>query len=432
MDKWEKQLEKEANPSVPSFIDKRVGETLQQLPRKKASRKIYGYLTAAIVALSMTFGLSILSPTFANTMKEIPIIGSAFEFVGNIGIKKGSDNGLTTKLGEQIEVNGQLITFTDTLYDGGEIHIGYLIERNGSNKETNFLHNLHFLINGKPTGSYGMGGHESEVDSGISAGTLSIRFREDVPDSFILGIRPMKGKRWAVDLPVEKKGDHQSFLVNQVKKSEDLTILYDKITFFPTSTEVSMRLMLDEKTFEDQKYSMIDYQVIDDKGRVLQPMSGGGGGGGPVKGIVIHSFKQYHEPVQTIPSSLTIKPYLVDIKETPLKFNRGKWKGEPLPLSQGEIGQVTILEVLEENEKTTVTYEVEGADLYRQAIAIWLEDSKGRRYHSGQPAIHVNGTVNQYQTTFSETPYTDDLFFVTEKMEVPNFLENLEVTIDFE
>jgi hypothetical protein len=430
MGKWEKQLKNDVNRSVPSIIDKQVEETLKRLPRKKTKQKIYYGLSVAIVALSVTFGLLLISPTFANTMKEIPFIGSAFEFVGDIGVKKGKEEGLTTELGEQVEVEGQLITFTETLYDGGEIHLGYIMQVNERNRSTHFMNDLELLIDGKLIGSYGMGGNESEVENGVYAGTISIRLSEEVPDSFVLGIRPREGKSWSVELPVERKGDHQAFLVNKVEKREDLTILYDKITFFPTSTEISLRLMMAEKAFEANKYMMLDYQVMDDKGRVLQPLSGGGGGGGPVNGKVLHDYEQYYEPLETIPNSLTIKPYLMDLNETPPKIERIKWEGEVIILSQGKIGHLTILESKEENGVTTFTYKVEGEDLYSQANAIWLEDSDGTQYYSEKPPVRVDGSINQYQTSFSETPTSNNLYITTVKMSPPNYLEELEVTIE--
>ncbi|WP_428909947.1 DUF4179 domain-containing protein [Niallia sp. Krafla_26] len=430
MEKWEKQLKDDVNRSLPSMIDMRVEETLKSLTRKNKKKKIYMGLSAAIVTLSMIFGLSIISPTFANTMKEIPVIGSAFEFIGNIGVKKGKDEGLTTELGEQIEVNGQIITFTETLYDGGELHIGYMMQGNAINHENHFMNNLQLFIDGKPIG-YGMGGNESEVEEGLHAGTLSIHVRdEEIPDSFVLGIRSREGKLWSVELPVEKKGNHQAFLVNQIAKKDDLSILYDKITFFPTSTEISLRLMIDEKVYHDDKYAMIDYQVIDDKGRVLQPLSGGGGGGGPVNGVILHRFEQYYEPLQEIPGSLTIKPYLIDPNQSPPKIKRSKWEGENITLSQGEIGDLTILELKVENGFTTLTYAVDGEDLYGQANAIWLENSSGTRYYSEQPAVRVDGSINHYQTTFTETPALDDLFITTETMDPANYLKELEVTIE--
>jgi hypothetical protein len=432
MEKWEQQLKRDINRHVPGIIDQRVEKTLKQLPRKRVNtkQKIYFGLTAAMIAVSMTFGLSIISPAFANTMKEIPFIGSAFEYVGNIGVKKGKLEGLTTEQGKQIEVDGQLITFTETLYDGGEIHIGYIMQGSRKEQSSHFLSNLELLIDGKRIGSYGMGGNESEIENGIFAGTISVRVDEKVPDSFILGIRPREGKAWSVDLPVDMKGNHKAFLVNKGKSTKDLTILYDKINFFPTSTEISLTLKMDEKTFSKNKYGMLDYQVIDDKGRVLQPFSGGGGGGGPVNGRIIHKFVQYYEPMQTIPNSLTIKPYLIDIKETPPKLNKTKWEGEKVTLSQGKIGQLTILESTEQNGIMTFTYEAEGKDLYSQANAIWLEDSNGTQYHSEQPATRVDDSTNQYQVSFTKMPATENLYITTVIMTPPKFLKDLEVTID--
>ena len=82
---------------------------------------------------------------------------------GDIGVKKGKDEGLTTELGEQVEVDGQLITFTETLYDGREIRIGYILEVNESDRGPYFMNNLELLIDGKSIGSYGMGGKNQRL-----------------------------------------------------------------------------------------------------------------------------------------------------------------------------------------------------------------------------------------------------------------------------
>ena len=68
--------------------------------------------------------------------------------------------------------------------------------------------------------------------------------------------------------------------------------------------------------------------------------------------------------------------------------------------------------------------------MYRQAIAFWLEDAAGTRYNPDGPEIRVDGTVNQYQKSFSKTPPSDELYITTVSMDVPNYLEDLEVTID--
>ena len=432
MEKWEQQLKNDINCPMPSLINDRIEESLTKLPRKKRKRKIYYGLTVAIVSLLMIFGVSMISPTFANTLKEIPVIGSAFEFVGNIGVKKGKEEGLTTELGDQINVDGHLITFTDTLYDGGQIHIGYLIEteRKKNNFPIHFLSNLEFLINGEPIEGYGMGGNEVEFKDGTYAGTINISVRQDVPDSFLLGIRPREKNSWYLELPIEKKGDNQSFLVNQTKDKEDLSIFYDKVTFFPTSTEISFRLLLNDKDFIENKYMLLDYQIIDDKGRVLQPFSSSGNSGPPKNGKVLFNFKQYYEPLKKIPKSLTIKPYFRDIQNSTPKIIKSKWAEEKLILSQGEIGHLIVFQKEVENGVTTFFFEVEGEDLYNQANAFWLEDITGNRYDPDHPAVRLDGTVNKYQITFSKIPDLNEMYITTVSMTSPNFLEELEVKIN--
>ena len=61
--------------------------------------------------------------------------------------------------------------------------------------------------------------------------------------------------------------------------------------------------MMDEEVFEVNKNVFLDYRVIDDKGRFLQPLSGSGGGDGAENGKILNSFKYYFEPLQTIPNS---------------------------------------------------------------------------------------------------------------------------------
>lgn len=430
MEKWEQQLKKNVNQSIPGFIDHRIEDTLKTLHnRNKTKSKLLYILSAAVIMIGMTFGLTMISPAFANTMKDIPLIGTAFEFVGDIGMKKGKKENLTTELGEQIEIDGHLITFTETLYDGGQIHIGYLMQGDDNPRVSNFNLNLKFSINGKSLNSSGSSSYQTKIEDGLDAGTISIDIPNNLPDSFLLGIRPHDDHSWFIELPVEKKGEHQVFLINEEKKVEDLMILYDHITFFPTSTRLTLQLLIDEKAYENNKYGWLDYLVIDEKGRVLQPLSGLGKGEF-LKGKMLNHFEQSYEPLQTIPKSLTIKPYLIDFNDTSSKTEKVKWDGEVVTLSQGEIGHITILNSIEEDGIITFTFEVEGEVLNRQADVIWLEDSDGIEYHHDQAPIRVDGSFNQYQISFSEIPSSNKLYIATRHLNPPQFIEELEVTID--
>ncbi|MFD2444707.1 DUF4179 domain-containing protein [Bacillus sp. CGMCC 1.16607] len=430
MDKWEQQLKKDVNGTLPSSIDQRIEETLRQLPRKNQRPKLYYGLAIATIAILVTSGLSFVSPAFANTMKNLPLIGSAFEFVGNIGVKKGKDEGLSTVQGMKLEIDGQIITFTETLYDGGEIHLGYLIESPKNSKPTKFVNSLEFFINSHPIQNYGIGGKEVKIGKGIYAGTINIHVQDRIPESFKLRIRSTKANASFVELPIERKGPNKVFLVNQKKEIEDLTIYYEKVTFFPTSTEISLRVISEEDVAND-KYMLLNYQLMDEHGRTLQPFSGSGGGS-PQNGKLVQSYKYYYEPLESIPKSITIKPYLRDKQNSSPIIERQKWEGAKLTLSQGEIGQLTILQANEKNGVTTFIYEVEGDDAYKQANSFWLEDAKGNRFDRDQPAERMGSTPNQYEVTFSNMPALENLNIATVKMSSPHFLENLDMTIELE
>jgi hypothetical protein len=429
MEKWEKELKKDVNSPVPNLVDHRIEETLKHLRRRNPKRRLYLGLAAAAAAIALTLGISMVSPAVANTLKELPVVGSAFEFVGNIGQKKGQEAGLATELGEQVEIDGQVITFTETMYDGGEIHVGYIRESFGIGTFSHFLGNLQFSIKKGPVSS-GMGGKETEIEEGVYAGTVSLRFREEIPDSFTLVVRPREGRSWIVQLPVEKKGSNRAFSINERKKTEDLAIVYDKLTFFPTSTELSVRLVIDEKAFEDSTYDRLDYQVVDNKGRVLEPFSLSGGGGGPVKGKVTHAFTHSFEPLDDLPESLIIKPYLDEFKETSPVLIKKKWEGKQVTLSQGGIGSITVLRAEERNGSITFMYETDGDDAYSQANALWLEDSTGNRYDSAETAVRVDGTANQYQATFTGISDLEDIILVTVDMNHHQYLKELEIKIN--
>lgn len=433
MEKWEKQLSQKINPQIPKSVEQRMNKTLRSLPKKKRFPRFY-YTVAAVFLLGfLLFGVSFMSPTLAATMRSVPVIGSIFKMVGDVGTKKGEEEGLTTLLGQQVEINGQLITFTESLYDGSQIHIGYLIESYTQGKntyQTDFLSDLHFMIDGKGV-SYGMGERGEVLENGDYAGVISIKIHEKLPENFTLGIQSNKEKSLDVSFPIKKQGNNRAFLVNELVESKDLTIQVDKVTFFPTSTEISMRQIMDEKTYNNKKYEWIDYQVVDDQGRVLQPLSGGGSGS-LSKGKFIETLNHYFEPLENTPKSITLKPYLINTSEKKAEEVRVKWEGEMLTLPQGGIGETTVLDINSENGIVKLTVETTGDNAYLQANSIWLEDQNGTAYFSENAPIRVEGTTNQYVIECEADLSVENIKVVTYKQEVPNYLEELEVTIEFE
>ncbi|MDG5788544.1 DUF4179 domain-containing protein [Evansella sp. AB-P1] len=435
MDKWEDKIKKHVNQDPPEDITKTISKSLQQLPRKRSHYfKLYYTTTAAALAFLITIAVSFFSPAVADTMRSVPIIGSVFDTVGSIGVQRGNEQGLTTMLGEQVEMDGHLITFTESLYDGSEVHIGYIIESLDPTNEmsqSTFPSDIEMTINGRNVGSYGMGGRGELLDNGNYVGTINIRFRDEVPDKFLLGIQPRVGRSWKVELPVELQGENESFLVNETRETEDMTIHYDKVTFYPTATEIAFRQITDIPAInEEDPYMFMSYMVVDNEGRVLQPF--GGGGGGSTKGEkLVESIKYNFEPLDQKPKSITITPYLNPVKTDKPSVVRGKWEEKELTLSQGEIGSLTILSVEEDDDSINVVYKVEGDNFYEQSISLLVEDSSGNRYESdNRPPSRVDGTINQYEAIFSTPLKLEDIYFITFEKDAPKFFHELEITVD--
>ncbi|MBB6453182.1 hypothetical protein HNQ94_001630 [Salirhabdus euzebyi] len=428
MEKWEKELINKVNTAIPDLVDERINITLKQLPRKKRTPKSIYFSSIAAATIFLLFGLSYLSTPFANTMGSLPVIGSVFEMVGTIGEKKGFEQGLTTYLGEEVEIKDQYITFTESLYDGGSIHIGFIVHNHEEGKAPErFLQEIAVYINGEAPSGYGMGVDGKVLEDGTYIGTINIELDSSVPDSFMLGLGDRDSNSLYVELPVEKQGESESFLVNETKKWKDQLMLYKKVTFFPTSTEITYQTVMNEDEFQTHHMDVI---VYDDQGRLLQPFSGGGSGGGPKDGKITQEFSYHFEPFDTIPKSLTIKPILSKIEDYTPDLNKKKWEGNGFTLSQGEIGSVKIINLKEESETVTLQYEVQGGHTYDQVVTVWLEDANGNYIGEQGTPLRVEGSVNQYEATFTSVDSTKDIYVVTAELQPIEFVEELEVTID--
>lgn len=417
MEKWERELNHLVNASLPEQVDRRIHLTLDQL--KRTRKKSFGLrfgTTAAAAVLVLSFGLTALSPAFAEAMKSIPVIGSVFELVGDVGTKRGSQLNLTTNVGRQIQIDDVAMTITESLYDGSSISLG-LIAPADAKDPMGFVKDVTFSVDGKRLPSFSGGASTKILDDGTYAGTLSLHVDDPLPDVFTLGILSRDEAAIYAEIPVERKGENQLFAIAQTGTWNDVEVEYEDMALYPTSTKLSFRLRGTDSPFWE-------FKVQDDQGRVLQPIGGHGGGTSDDKHYV-YDF----EPLETVPESLTITPYLVGSDST-TRID-GEWKGTPITLSQGKAGSVTVVDQKFEDDNLTLTYEVEGERLFEQANEIWLEDEKGKPFDKGTP-IRIQGRDHRYQLTFSNVRKTDSVFLSTPRFNAPVYLEELAVVVDLE
>ncbi|QYR19142.1 DUF4179 domain-containing protein [Paenibacillus sp. sptzw28] len=421
MEQWEEAIKQTVNPSVPSELEDRIMHTLNQLPRQARKRKMYYALPAVVLAVVILFGARAISPVFAETIRSIPVIGSIFELVGNVGERKASQDGLVSPLGQQVVIDGKTVTFTESLYDGSSIHIGFINDT--GNFE--FWNHTQISIDGKRLTSYNadLSGSRTLAD-GSFAGIYTIHPNQEIPEAFTLELSSLDDRSWHVAIPMKLQGDEHAYLINDARVWRDMTMLYDKTVFNSTSATLSIRWFSNEKR---ELPSVMNYQIFDDKGRVLQIFSHNGKDTPTEDGQYVYSSQLNFERMDPIPKSLTIKPYLGS-GMTGLETKR--WEGKSLELSQGEAGSVRIEHIEQKNNTFTMTFEVEGELTSDRTRYVWLENQYGVGYDVLQYPQRVEGTVNQYQAVFTSTNPNDDVIIGTEQFHPKDYIDDLTITVE--
>jgi len=420
MEQWEQAIQQKMNPPVPSEIENRITRTLHRLPRQQRRRRTYYALPALVLAVVMLFGATAFSPALAETVRSIPVIGSIFELVGNVGERKAGQDRLASPFGQQAVIDGNTVTFTESLYDGTSIHIGYLNE-SGSHE---FWPHVQVSIDGEPLMDYSSYSGGRTLADGSFAGIHTIRSGQALPDAFTLELSSRDEPSWHVAIPMEVRGDEHVFLLNDARAWRDTTMVYDKLVFNATSTTLYVRWLTDEQGSNHPP--VIHYQLFDDEGRVLQTFGNGAKGRPTEAGQYVFVSDFIYEPVEPLPQSLTIKPYVGS--GSPTGTATGRWEGDSFELSQGEAGSLRIERVERKDHTYTMTYEVEGELTAQRTTHVWMENQHGARYEVVRSPQRVEGTANRYQAAFASPNPDDDVIIGTAQFQPIDYLEDLIMT----
>ncbi|MGF9696281.1 DUF4179 domain-containing protein [Paenibacillus sp. MABNR03] len=417
MEKWERQLKSKVNHPFPEEMDELIDQTLNKLTKKhkKNHRPLIYTLIAVVASLAITVGMTSLSPAFADAMKSIPLIGSVFELGGEDGVKRGSQLGLSQKFNQQVRIGDQEVTFTESLYDGSNIHLGWVATDHDKNI-FGFQNNISFTVNGKRISNYAADGPALYLENGTYAGRLQIDPNEKLPDKFTLGILSLDETAIYAEIPIELQGSYQTIPIAKSGTWNGTEMIYDELSLYPTTTELSFHM---EDT--DSSIGTLKFQMKDEHGHVLRTTSNQGWRT-PSSG----EYKYNFEPFESLPDKVTITPY-TSTAYTTAEINV-EWKGKPLTVPQGEVGSLIILDQKLEDNKLTLTFEVTGERIYEQVRDIGLNDRTGNPFPRVSPPIRIQGS-DKYEITFSDVISADSIQITTPMFNPTNYLRDLEVTV---
>lgn len=281
--------------------------------KRKSKRKPLLYVASAAAAFSIMVGsAAYVSPTFASTLSQLPIVGSVFSNSGFLGLKQASEQGLTSTIGEKHTINGISITIDEVLYDASNITVGLTIDSEKELSENYFGAGFDFTINGEipktGSGSYG----EKVLSPTVRTGIARFDVKEHMPDSFELGLllNGRKGEKWEFEVPVKKITDTIYVPVNHQQQVEGIQLDVSKISLSPTG--IALNYKAGEKGTIDNPQvsaSFIEFHITDQNGKEITSHSGGGDGHFDNDVWNFSSIKSF-DPISDDVQKLTITPYL--------------------------------------------------------------------------------------------------------------------------
>lgn len=366
IDKELRDIGKAPLPEVPEIVRRRQDEvyaSLADLPMpSRSGRTAEGSKTrrialiaaaAAVIALTGVLGGAMVSPAMAESMKNIPLIGSIFQLAGDLGLRTADEKGLAAKLDASVTHEGVTLRIPQLVYDGTRLSLAVTREGGGfasgifdfestGNGEPGIypegaIKSVDVYIDGEAIYNFAGGrkvhwGGKKTPDRNSAIYQLTAFPKLDeapiLPDEFQLNIEfRLEGisEPFAFELPIRKNAETlvQSPLDTREWKGNKVTI--EQIQFTPITTNVKLNVLSNNKEAKLLRSQLI-FEVWDDQGRKLDDVSGAG----IFKGDEMISEFLF-ERFTGVPASLTIKAFLPEM-EIPGAVS-GKFKLD----SEGEI-----------------------------------------------------------------------------------------------
>lgn len=332
------QLKQEVQ-ELPEMIRSRLDSTYQSLeegshsnlnkPSVRKKRRITGFLVAAAASMLIIIGSGFISPVMAETLKNIPIVGSLFMKVGDEGLKTASKQGLTTHPNQSVTHEGTTLSISELLYDGSRISMVLTRETSDGKNESfrdwwdyindqNYTSYIRFFVDNK---ELNVGYTMSYTGEDAKNSTILTLSPDSLPDEFKLSV-----VIWDIEteqqfkfiIPVKKNTTNNIILKpGELKSHDNIHMTIKKFEITPATMRLELTITGKPEQDIDEvaeaipdKYKIMgslhmDYDVMNEKGEFAGSIGGSGHGS---DGVYEYTFM--FEPFGTLPQSITIKPYI--------------------------------------------------------------------------------------------------------------------------
>lgn len=186
------------------------------------------------------------------------------------------------------------------------------------------------------------------------------------------------------------------------KSSQTRTIVKSEVTLKSHSygiggTELTFEAIEDSDYLNKHMDSSIYYQLLTDKGELVNRVSSVGMGENSINGKERNTYKQMYEPLPKGTKSVTIIPYTIPSNNglnlpkivTPIEN-----QSIPFILEQGEIGSINVEKIEQIKGKLAVYFSMNSDFSYDETLShngIWLENKAGKRLENSEDVYRIKG-----------------------------------------
>ncbi|MDN4080406.1 DUF4179 domain-containing protein [Paenibacillus polymyxa] len=326
-------------------------------------------VSAALIGV-MIIGSAYVSPTMAESLKQVPLVDSVFKLAGDLGLQTADQKGLATSSNLSVTHDGITLEVPQIIFDGTRLVVA--LEKSGGDsqheplypttntqgQEEDIVEKIDLFINGTSVDSNSSAFNLMYGRPGKDNNSMLIAYMRDpasgkaaLPDQFELEVyAKLKGvsEPFRIQTTVHKTKINSKILQPQMSKSNPyLAFTVEKLEMTPITTKITTSFkmltdiahMPDEYTVEREYNNMknghtnqytkkeldiLDYAVFDEQGRELQLLSGSG---------VPHTKERDSKmitlftPFVDTPQKIIFKPYILPTQSggSALLDAKGNW-----------------------------------------------------------------------------------------------------------
>lgn len=287
--------------SLPESASQMNMESFQAHPSKRVHKPLRRTAGAAVAAgvLGLTvFASGFVSPAMADSLRNIPLIGSLFSSIeADMGLRTAGNEGLTTPVNSSFTYQDVKFKVLETVYDGTRaaflVHVtapnlNQGMYDNGKDivKLSSGVENVFFDVNGSrpDSGLFYSSAGANEPDTLLFEQVIPADHTGAIPDQFEAKVKlKLQGMDHEFELTVpftKSTTDTHNVQPNSTIENDLYTVTVNKAEVTPITTRLTASIALKgEETLskkEEKQLREIRFAVYDDQGRQLTALSGEG------------------------------------------------------------------------------------------------------------------------------------------------------------